>query len=480
MPPKGSYDAIIVGSGPNGLAAAITLAEAGLRTLIVEGDETVGGGTRSAELTLPGFTHDVCSSILPLTAASPFFRTFPFQKYDVEFITPPAAFAHLLDDQPAVLLEGDVAQTARNLGLDDGAYQRLMDGLVSKLDQILEEFLGPFPFPPRYPLPFLQFSVKALWPATLLARNVFRGERARALLAGLSAHSIQPLEWIATSSFALATGAIGHRYGWPLIRGGTHALTKAMAAHFIELGGEVRVSTPVGSLDELPDSKVYLLDVTPRQVIRIAGIRLPDRYLRQLSRYRYGPGVFKVDYALNGPIPWRDERCRRSATLHIGGTLEEIAASERAVWKGEHSERPFLILAQQSLFDSSRAPEGKHTAWTYCHVPNGSTFDMTQRIENQIERFAPGFRDLILARHVTYPAQMEAYNPNYVGGDINGGVQDIRQLFTRPVPRLVPYSTPAEEIFICSSSTPPGGGVHGMCGRQAAMAVLRSKRFRIH
>ncbi|NPV77183.1 MAG: NAD(P)/FAD-dependent oxidoreductase [Anaerolineae bacterium] len=479
MPPRGSYDAIIVGSGPNGLAAAITLAEAGLRTLIVEGAKTIGGGTRSAELTLPGFIHDVCSAILPLTAASPFFHSFPFQKYGVEFITPPVAFAHPLDDQPAVLLEGDVAQTARNLGLDTEAYQRLMGGLVSKLDQILEEFLGTFPFPPRYPWLFLQFSVKALWPATFLARSVFRGERARALFAGLSAHSIQPLEWLATSSFALVAGAIGHRYGWPLIRGGTHALTKAMAAYFIELGGELQVDLPVASLDELPKSKVYLLDVTPRQVIRIAGNRLPNRYLRQLSRYRYGPGVFKVDYAINGPIPWKDEGCKRSATLHIGGTLEEIAESERVVWKGGHPEKPFLILAQQSLFDPSRAPEGKHIVWTYCHVPNGSTFDMTERIENQIERFAPGFRDLILARQVTYPAQMEAYNPNYIGGDINGGVQDIRQLFTRPVPRIIPYSTPAEDIFICSSSTPPGGGVHGMCGRQAAMAALRSKQFRI-
>jgi phytoene dehydrogenase-like protein len=474
MTPGSAYDAVIVGSGPNGLAAAITLAEAGRSTLVVERNPEVGGGTRSAELTLPGFVHDMCAAILPLTVASPFFRRLPLERYGVEFITPPAALAHPLDDGPAVLLEGGVEETASYLDGDGRAYWKLMAPLVEDWEQLIEEFLGPFPFPPRHPILASRFALSAIWPAYHLARSTFQGERARALFGGLAGHAIQPLESPATASFALMEGVVGHALGWPLLRGGTQGLSRAMAAHLQSLGGEIRTDTPVQSLDELPAARVYLLDVTPRQVLQIAGKRLPESYSWQLSGYRYGPGVFKLDFALSGPIPWKDPACARAATLHLGGTLEEIAASERAVWKGEHPERPFIIMAQQSLFDASRAPQGQHTAWAYCHVPNGSTVDMTCQIENQIERFAPGFRDLVLACHVTTPAQLEAYNPNYIGGDINGGAQDLRQFFTRPVARIVPYSTPADDIYICSSSTPPGGGVHGMCGYQAARAALKT------
>ena len=477
MAADSTFDAIIVGSGPNGLAAAITLAESGLSTLVVEGSQTVGGGTRTAELTLPGFHHDVCAAILPLTVASPFFRHFPMERYGLDFIYPPVALAHPLDDRPAVLMEGGVEDTAVNLDGDGRAYWKLMMPMVEVWEKLIEEFLGPFPFPPRYPIQASRFALNALWPAYHLAKTQFRGERARALFAGLAAHAIQPLESPATASFALMEAMIGHALGWPLLRGGSQRLSEAMAAHLRSLGGEIRTGQMVETLDELPRARAYLLDVTPRQVVKIAGSRLPESYLRQLTGYRYGPGVFKLDYALSGPIPWKDPNCARAGSLHLGGTLDEISASERAAWNGEHSERPFVLLAQQSLFDPGRAPQGQHTTWAYCHVPNGSTRDMTAAIEGQIERFAPGFRDLVLARSVYTPARMEAYNPNYQGGDINGGAQDLRQFFTRPVARIVPYSTPAEDIYICSSSTPPGGGVHGMCGQQAARAVLNSGLF---
>ena len=476
MSAASAYDAVIVGSGPNGLAAAITLAEAGRAVLVVERNAEVGGGTRSAELTLPGFVHDVCAAILPLTVASPFFRSLPLERYGLEFITPPAALAHPMDDGPAVLLEGGVEETAVYLDGDGRAYWKLMAPLVEDWEHLVEEFLGPFPFPPRHILLASRFAMSALWPAYHLAKTTFRGERARALFAGLGGHAIQPLEAPATASFALMEGVVAHSLGWPLLRGGTQGLARALAAHLKSLGGEIRTEMEVSTLDELPAAKAYLLDVTPRQVMQMAGKRLPEYYLHQLSGYRYGPGVFKLDFALSEPIPWKDPACRRTATLHLGGTLDEIALSERAVWRGEHPERPFIILAQQSLFDETRAPQGKHTAWAYCHVPNGSTVDRTETILGQIERFAPGFRDVVLACHATGPGQMEVYNPNYVGGDINGGVQDLRQLFTRPVARIVPYSTPAEDVWICSSSTPPGGGVHGMCGVQAARAALAAGR----
>lgn len=469
---RAQYDAIVIGAGPNGLAAAIVLARAGCAVLVFEAADSVGGGTRSAALTLPGFVHDVCSAIHPLGAGSPLFRAFPLDRFGLEWIQPPAPLAHPLDDGTAVLLERAVEATAAGLGPDAAAYRRLMAPLVADADRILRFILGPFRIP-RHPLTLARFGLKALRSAAGLASHRFQGERARALFAGLAAHSMLPLERSPSAAVGLVLAILGHTAGWPLPRGGSQRIADALAGYLRALGGEIVTGRPVRALDELPPARAVLFDLTPRQVLAIAGQRLPASYRRRLERYRYGPGVFKVDWALAGPIPWRAPECRRAATVHLGGMLDEIAAAERAVAAGRHPERPFVILAQPSLFDPSRAPEGKHTAWAYCHVPNGSSVDMTGRIEAQVERFAPGFRELILARSVLSPADLERYNPNYVGGDINGGVLDLRQLFTRPAPRLNPYSTPDPSLYICSASTPPGGGVHGMCGYWAARTALR-------
>jgi phytoene dehydrogenase-like protein len=464
-------DAVVVGSGPNGLAAAITLARAGRSVLVVEAAETVGGGARSAELTLPGFVHDVCSAIHPLAKASPCFAELPLAEHGVEFIESPAPLAHPLDDRTAVLLERSVEETAAGLGVDADGYRKLMTPLVEGADRLQPFLLGYRPIP-RRPLLTARFGLLALRSAVGLA-NRFKEQRARALFAGVAAHSIQDLRRSPTASFGLVLALFAHQYGWPLVRGGSQRLADALAYHFHSLGGEIRLGTHVDSVDELPKSDVTILDVTPRQLLRIAGHRLPGRYIRALRRYRYGPGVFKIDWALDGPVPWAAPECARAATVHIGGTLEEIAASEAAVWRGEEPARPFLLVAQSSLFDETRAPRGMHTLWAYCHVPNGSTMDMTERIEAQLERFAPGFRELILERSTRRAAEIERENENYVGGDINGGVQDLRQLYTRPVARLDPYSTPVRGLYLCSSSTPPGGGVHGMCGYWAARSALR-------
>ncbi len=465
-------DAIVVGSGPNGLAAAIALVRAGCSVLVLEAAETVGGGTRTAELTLPGFRHDVCSAIHPLGLGSPYLRTLPLEEHGLEWIQPPVPLAHPFDDGTAALLERSVEATGETLGPDAGSYRRLMSPLVARADTLLGELLGPFRLP-RHPLLLSRFGLSAILPAERLARRRFEGERARGLFAGLAAHSMLPLTASPSAAFGLMLGLLGHHVGWPVPRGGSQAIADALASYLRSLGGEIECGRPVASLEELPPARAVLLDVTPRQLIRIAGDRLPSGYRRRLERYRYGPGVFKLDLALDGPIPWQAQECARAATVHLGGTLEEIADSEAAPSRGEHAERPYVLLAQQSLFDPTRAPEGKHTAWAYCHVPNGSAVDMTGRIEAQIERFAPGFRDRVLARHAWGPAELERYNANYVGGDINGGVQDLRQHFTRPVARRVPYSTPAKGVYLCSSSTPPGGGVHGMCGWWAAQAALR-------
>jgi phytoene dehydrogenase-like protein len=469
-----TYDAVIVGSGPNGLAAAITLARAGKSVLVLEGWDTIGGGTRTFELP-PGFRHDHCSALHPLGVASPLFRKLPLSQYGLEWITPPASLAHPLDDGTAVMIEGSVAKTAANLGPDAAAYKRLMGPLVKRWQPLLGDVLGPLQFP-SHPLLMARFGLTALLPAATLARTIFRGERARAVFAGMAAHATLPLTSPATAAIGLMLGILAHAVGWPMPRGGSQRFADALGAHLRSLGGEIRTDTWVRSMEDLPDARAILFDTSPRGLVEIAGERLPASYRDALSRFRYGPGVFKLDFALKGPVPWTAEECRRAGTVHLGGTLEEIAESEAAVWRGEHPERPYVIVAQQSLFDETRAPEGKHTLWAYCHVPNGSTEEMSDTVIDQIERFAPGFWDRVDVFKTMDTSHIEAYNPNYVGGDINAGVQDLRQFFTRPVVSADPYSTPAEGIYLCSSSTPPGGGVHGMCGYYAARSALRYLR----
>jgi len=470
--PEPATDAVVVGSGPNGLSAAIVLARAGRQVTVLEGSETIGGGCRSEELTLPDFVHDTCSTVHALALASPFLSSLPLAEHGLELVHPDAPLAHPLDDGSAVLLERSVEETAGRLGADGDAYRRLFDPLVSSSDDLMRGVLGPLR-PPRHPLLMARFGSSALRSASGLARSRFEGERARALLAGCAAHSMLSLRSPASAAFGIVLATSAHSVGWPVARGGSQRLADALASHLRSLGGEIETGRWVESLGELEGFGMTLLDVTPRQLRRLAGSRLPDGYARRLDRYRYGPGVFKLDCALDGPIPWTAPEVARAGTVHLGGTLDEIAASEETAVRGEHSERPFVLLVQPSLFDDARAPDGTHTAWAYCHVPAGSTRDMTAAIEAQIERFAPGFRDLIAARSAMGPAEVERRNPNYIGGDINGGAQDLRQLFTRPVARPVPYSTPVEGLYICSSSTPPGGGVHGMCGYWAARAALR-------
>jgi phytoene dehydrogenase-like protein len=466
------YDAIVVGSGPNGLAAAITLVRQGWRVLLLEAKDTIGGGMRTAELTLPGFHHDICSAIHPLGMGSPFFQSLPLADYGLRWIQPNLPLAHPFDDGTAVALHQSLDETAAQLGTDGANYRRLLAPLVADWDKIAREFLGPLSLP-RHPLAMAKFGMRALWPTTTLARTLFRTEQARALFAGLAAHSIMPLEWPLTAAFGLMLGTLAHRVGWPLPQGGSQAIANALAAFFTDLGGEIVTNHEVKSLAQLPSARAVLLDVTPQQILAIAGEQLPTGYRRQLEKYQYGPGVFKIDWALSEQIPWRAAACRRAGTVHLGSTLEEIALSERLIWRGEVAERPYTLVTQQSLFDETRAPAGQHTGWAYCHVPNGSTVDMTAAIEAQMERFAPGFGDIVLARHTMTTHDFQLYNANYIGGDINGGVQNWRQLFTRPVPRLNPYTTPLKNLFICSSATPPGGGVHGMCGYHAAQTVLR-------
>ncbi|MDP8951539.1 MAG: NAD(P)/FAD-dependent oxidoreductase [Actinomycetota bacterium] len=467
----GVYDAVVVGSGPNGLAAAVELARNGRSVAVLEAEETVGGGTRSAELTLPGYVHDVGSAIHPLGYGSPFFSTLPLEEHDLEWVHPPAPLAHPFDDGTAAILERSVEETAVALGPDAAAYRRLMRPIARDWNRLVGSLLGPLRLP-RHPFALAGFGLRAVRSARGLAEGLFEGEKARGLFAGNAAHSFLPMEQPPSAAFGLVLGALGHAVGWPFPRGGSQKIADALVSYLRSLGGEVYTGIRVGSVEEVPRTRTVLFDVTPRQLLKIAGERFPGRYRRALERYRYGPGVFKVDFALDGPIPWRDKACERAGTVHVGGRLEEISVGEASVSRGEHPERPFVLLAQHSLFDASRAPEGKHTVWAYCHVPNGSTFDMTGRIEAQIERYAPGFKGRILARSRMGPADLQRINANHVGGDINGGFMDFRQLLARPAARLTPYSTPARGIYICSSSTPPGGGVHGMCGYFAARAAL--------
>ena len=466
-------DAVVIGSGPNGLAAAIRLAQAGKRVTVFEANDTIGGGTRSAELTLPGFVHDVCSAVHPLAVGSSFFRTLPLQGYGLEFVQPPVPLAHPLDGT-AVPLARSLDETSQGLGADAAAYRRLMSPLVRNADFLMRQFFAPLRVLPGTPVhaPLLaRFGLVAIRSAVGLARSRFKQPPARALLAGLAAHSIQPLENASTAGYGLMLGVTGHAFGWPVARGGSQKIADALSACLTSLGGTVVSGHRVASLEDVPRARAYLFDVTPRQLLAIAGDALPEGYRRRLRRYRYGPGVFKLDWALDAPVPWQDRRCLQAGTVHLGGTMEELAASEAAVGRGQTPERPFVLVSQPSLFDPTRAPQGKHTLWAYCHVPNGSTVDMTDRIEAQIERFAPGFKARILARSVMTPADVARHTANCVGGDINGGAADLRQWFARPTWRL--YATPNRQLYICSSSTPPTGGVHGLCGYFAAQTALR-------
>ena len=469
------YDAIVVGSGPNGLAAAITLAQMGHSVLVIEARSTIGGGLRSSPLTLPGFTHDVCSAIHPLAIASPFFRSIDLKPHGLEWIQPEIPLAHPLDDGTAALLHRSVADTAKHLRADGPAYRQLLEPIVCNMDTLLEDVLAP-PRVPRHLAVTARFGLRAIQSANGLAKRKFGHEPARALWAGLAAHGVLPLESTLSSAAGLLLGAAGHAYGWPLPRGGAQQVANALADYLRSLGGEVATDRPVESLRELPAVRVVLLDVTPSQLDQIAGDVLPEHYRRKLLRFRHGPGVFKVDWALSAPVPWRATDCARAATVHVGGTLDEVASAERAAFHGETNHRPFVLVVQPSLFDPSRAPQGQHILWAYCHVPHGSTADMTEQIEAQIERFAPGFRGLVLARHTMAPADFNRYNANYVGGDITGGIMDLRQVLARPVLSRCPYAVPAANLFLCSSSTPPGPGVHGMCGYHAARAAMRVLR----
>lgn len=471
--PEPSEPIVVVGAGPNGLAAAVALARAGCPVVVHEASERIGGGTRSEELTLPGFLHDVCSAVHPMAAVSPFFRRLDLASHGLAWIHPPLLLAHPFDDGTAAVLAPTTADTGDSLGRRDGrAYRRMMEPLVRRWEAVVEDALAPPLRRPGHPLLMARLGLVGLRPAVNLARRRFRSDRARAFFLGIAGHVLLPLDMTPSAAFGVMLALAGHAAGWPIPRGGSQRIADALAGVLAEHGGEIVTGSAVRSLDPFAAAPAVVLDLTPRQVLAVAGDRLPHRYRRRLSRWRYAPGVFKVDWALSGPIPWTAAECAGAGTVHLGGGADEIVRSSIAAWTGEDDPSPFVLLAQPSRFDPSRAPAGRHTAWAYCHVPHGSRRDMTAAIEAQVERFAPGFRDLILARHTLDPAALEARNENLVGGDINGGVQDLWQFLFRPVPRLDPYATPDPRLFLCSSSTPPGGAVHGMCGYHAARSVL--------
>jgi phytoene dehydrogenase-like protein len=466
-----SGKACVVGSGPNGLAAAIVLAQAGLQIDVLEAEATPGGAARTMELTLPGFLHDFGSAVYPLAAGSPFFSSLPLKDHGLEWIHSPAPLAHPLDDGTAVILERDLEEAKAALGADGSAWSELMQPFVENWREFAPDVLGPVLTIPKHPWLMARFGMNALFSAKAIARR-FRSERTRALFAGLAAHSFLGLDEPLSGAFAMMMAVPAHAVGWPIPRGGAQSLTNALCSYLSTLGSKVRTSSRVESLAALSHYDLILCDVTPRQLLAIAGQRLSDSYRHRLQRFRYGAGVFKVDYALSEPIPWKASECLRAATVHLGGSFEEIAASEKSMRNGQAADRPFVLLAQPTLFDSTRAPAGKHIAWAYCHVPNGSKVNMLERLEGQIERFAPGFRESVLARRVFSPAELESMDANLIGGDIGGGAMDLRQFLFRPTWQH--YATSAKDIYICSSSTPPGGGVHGMCGYHAAnMALAR-------
>ncbi len=463
------FDATVVGSGPNGLAAAIRLAEAGRTVQVLEAADSIGGGARTAELTETGFRHDVCSAIHPMAVSSPFFRDMELEQYGLEWIHPDAPLAHPLDTGPAAMLYRDLDATAATLGADGERWKRWMNTWVPRWEGLCADALAPLGVP-RHPIWMASFGLSAFKPATSLATGKFRGEAAQALFAGLAGHSVLPLDMAPSSAIGIMLGIAGHAVGWPMPKGGSQAISDALAGHLRSLGGTIQTGVRVTDLDELPTEGPLLFEVAPARLADIAGDALPIGFRRKLQAYRHGPGACKVDFALSEPIPWRDPDVQKAGTVHLGGTMEEIAASERACWDGKHSENPYVLVAQQSLFDPSRAPEGKHTGWAYCHAPAGSKKDMTEAIEAQIERFAPGFRDTVIARHTTTASSFEQYNANYIGGDVNGGAPTIDQLFARPTTKT--FRTPNKRIYLCSAATPPGGGIHGMCGHFAAQAAL--------
>jgi phytoene dehydrogenase-like protein len=475
MPEK--FDAIVVGSGPNGLSAAIELARTGYRVCVIEAMNEPGGGTRTLSSTLPGFLHDHCSAVHPTGVLSPFFRQLPLEDHGLRWLHTQASVAHPLDDDSAVMLHQDLDRTAEQLGPSDGRrWKQLFRPLLADPDILLANLLGPLRLPRERPFQVARFGVLGFWPARRFARTFFRHERARALFAGCAAHAILPLDFLSTAALGLVFPLCAHVRNWPVAEGGSQSIADALVRYLRSLGGEIRCGQSVSALDQLPPTRAILLDLSPNSVLALAESHLPPSYCRRLRKFQYGPGVFKIDWALDGPIPWRDPQAATATTVHVGGAMEEIAAGEREAWEGRHSPAPFLIVCQQSHADPSRAPPGKHTGYAYCHVPHASDRDMTATIERQIERFAPGFRDVILARHVTRPADLESWNPNYVGGAITGGAACLSQLFTRPVARWNPYTTPNPKLFLCSASTPPGGGVHGMCGYHAARATISGLR----
>jgi phytoene dehydrogenase-like protein len=463
-----SYDVVVIGSGPNGLAAAALAARRGLSTVVLEARDTIGGGLRSAELTLPGFVHDVCSSVHPMGIASPVFRELDLTQHGLEWITPTASAAHPLDDGTAAMLYTNVARTVEALGKDRSRYERSIGAIAASWDRLETDLLSPIGFP-SHPLSFARLGLPGLLPADVFAR-VFSTLRARALFAGCAAHAILPFDAAGSTAFAMALAAVGHARGWPVARGGSQSVADALVRVIRANGGEVLTGVNVERHEQLPKAETLLFDTSPRAMASIMGGRLPADFVASLRAFRYGPGAFKVDWALSDPIPWKARHCLEAATVHVGGTFEEISHAEGAPWRGEAAERPFVLVTQPSVIDGSRAPAGRHTAWGYCHVPNGSTVDMTERIEAQIERFAPGFRDCILARAVRSPLTIEAENANLVGGDVGGGSNQLLNLVFRPTWRR--YATPVRGVFLCSAATPPGAGVHGMCGYHAARAAF--------